>query len=48
MSIKASGSGGNLVTDARLAALALEHDATVVTSDRDFERCAGVRWRRPE
>jgi len=42
-----SGSGGNLVNDAHLAALALEHDATVVTYDRDFERYAGVRRRRP-
>ena len=43
-----TGSGGNLVNDAHLAALALEHDATVVTYDRDFGRYAGVRWRRPE
>lgn len=43
-----TGSGGNLVNDAHLAALALEHNATVVTYDRDFERYAGVRSRRPE
>lgn len=40
--------GGNLVNDAHLAALALEHDATLVTYDRDFERYAGVRRQRPE
>jgi predicted nucleic acid-binding protein len=43
-----TGSGGNLGNDAHLAALALEHNATVVTYDRDFERYAGVRWRRPD
>ena len=41
------GSGGNLVSDAHLAALALEHDAVVVTYDNDFDRFSGVRWRRP-
>jgi toxin-antitoxin system PIN domain toxin len=42
-----SGTAGNLVTDAHLAALALEHDATVVSFDRDFGRFEGVRWRLP-
>ncbi|MDQ3147077.1 MAG: type II toxin-antitoxin system VapC family toxin [Actinomycetota bacterium] len=42
------GTGGNLVSDAHLAALALEYDATVITYDRDFGRFAGVRWRAPE
>jgi len=41
------GSGGNLVNDAHLAALALEHDATVVTYDSDFGRFGGVRWSSP-
>lgn len=41
------GTGGNLVNDAHLAALAIEHDAAVVTFDRDFGRFAGVRWRAP-
>lgn len=40
------GTAGNLVSDAHLAALALEHRATVVTFDRDFERF-GVSTRRP-
>jgi uncharacterized protein len=40
------GTGGNLVSDAHLAALAIEHRATVVTFDRDFERF-GVRTHRP-
>ena len=42
-----SGTAGNLVTDAHLAALALEHDATVVSFDRDFGRFEGVKWRLP-
>lgn len=42
-----AGTGGNLVADAHLAALALEHDATVVSFDRDFARFEGVRLLRP-
>ena len=34
---------GDLVTDAHLAALALEHGATVFTTDRDFARFSGLR-----
>jgi toxin-antitoxin system PIN domain toxin len=34
---------GPLVTDAHLAALALDRDAAVCTADRDFRRFAGVR-----
>lgn len=41
------GTGGNLVGDARLASLALDHGATVVTFDADFGRFAGVRWQHP-
>jgi hypothetical protein len=37
----------NLVNDAHLAALALEHGAEIVSFDRDFERFSGVRWRSP-
>ena len=42
-----SGTGGNLVSDAHLAALALEHGAAIVSFDADFGRFAGVRWTRP-
>jgi toxin-antitoxin system PIN domain toxin len=42
-----SGTGGNLTSDAHLAALALEHHATIVTFDGDFGRFPGVRWRAP-
>ena len=33
--------------DAHLAALALEHGATVVTFNNDFGRFAGRRWEPP-
>jgi toxin-antitoxin system PIN domain toxin len=38
-----SGTAANLVTDAHLAALALEHGAEVVSFDRDFQRFEGLR-----
>jgi toxin-antitoxin system PIN domain toxin len=38
---------GNLVTDAHLAALAIEHDATVYITDGDFRRFRGVRVVNP-
>ncbi|MBP8920752.1 MAG: type II toxin-antitoxin system VapC family toxin [Micropruina sp.] len=42
------GTGGNLVSDAHLAALAVEHRAQIVSYDNDFARFDGVRWRRPD
>jgi predicted nucleic acid-binding protein len=36
-----------LTTDAHLAALAIEHGATIVSFDRDFARFEGVRWTLP-
>lgn len=41
------GARGNAVPDAYLAALALEHGATWVTTDRGFARFPGLRWRTP-
>jgi hypothetical protein len=38
---------GNLVADAFHAALAIEAGAEWVTSDRDYARFAGLRWRHP-
>ena len=42
-----AGTAGNLTTDAHLAALALSHDATLVSSDTDFARFKGLRWENP-
>jgi toxin-antitoxin system PIN domain toxin len=42
-----AGTGANLVTDAQLAALALEHSATIHTADTDFARFPGVDWKNP-
>ena len=45
--LAATGTGGNLVNDAHLGALALQYRATVVSYDNDFARFPGVRWQRP-
>jgi hypothetical protein len=42
------GTGGNLVNDAHLAALAIEHRGEVITYDSDFGRFPGVTWSMPE
>jgi uncharacterized protein len=41
------GAGGNLTTDAHLAALAIEHGATLCSHDNDFSRFAGLSWVDP-
>jgi toxin-antitoxin system PIN domain toxin len=38
---------GNLLPDAMLAALALEHGLTVYSTDADFARFTEVRWTNP-
>lgn len=38
---------GNAVSDAHLAALAIEHDATVCSCDVDFARFRGLNWFNP-
>jgi len=38
---------GNLLPDAMLAALALEHGLTVYSTDTDFARFTEVRWTNP-
>ena len=38
---------GNLVTDAYLAALAIESGSEWITTDRDFARFPGLKWRHP-
>lgn len=39
--------GGNLVPDAHLAAIAIEHGLTLCSTDGDFARFAGLRWENP-
>lgn len=41
------GTAGNLVTDAQIAAIALEHGAVVHTADAHFLRFPGLRWFNP-
>ncbi len=44
---RSSDARGNLVTDAWLAALAIESGCELVTADRDVARFEGLRWRHP-
>ena len=41
------GVAGNLTTDAHLAALAIEYQAEVASTDTDFARFKGLRWYNP-
>ena len=41
------GTGGNLTSDAHLAALAIEHGAELCSSDHDFGRFPGLKWHNP-
>ena len=45
--LRGAGTAGNLTTDAHLAALALSHDAVLVSCDTDFARFKGLRWENP-
>jgi toxin-antitoxin system PIN domain toxin len=45
--IKTAGTAGNLVQDAHLATLAIEHGATLYSLDADFSRFKGLTWRNP-
>jgi uncharacterized protein len=38
---------GPLVTDAQLAALTMEYGGILYTTDRDFARFPGLRWKNP-
>lgn len=39
--------GGNLTTDAHLAAIAIEFQAELHSNDSDFGRFSGLKWRNP-
>ncbi len=41
------GTGGDLVTDAQIAALAVEHSGELHSNDFDFSRFPGLRWTNP-
>ena len=43
----ASGASGALTTDVHFAALAIEHQAELHSTDGDFKRFPGLRWRNP-
>lgn len=45
--LRGVGTAGNLTTDAHLAALAIEFQAELHSTDADFGRFAGLRWRNP-
>jgi predicted nucleic acid-binding protein len=46
--VSEGGAAGNLVHDAHIAALALEHGVTeLLTADRDFARFPALRCRNP-
>jgi toxin-antitoxin system PIN domain toxin len=45
--LKLPGVHGNLVPDAHLAALAMEHGLTLCSTDGDFARFRAVRWINP-
>lgn len=42
-----SGARGNLIPDAFFAALAIESGCDWVTTDRDYRRFSGLKWRNP-
>ena len=44
---RTTGVRGNLVPDAYLAALAIESGSEWITTDRDYARFPGLRWRMP-
>ena len=45
--LEAAGRAGRFVTDAHLAALALDHDAEIHSADQDFRIFSDVRWHNP-
>jgi toxin-antitoxin system PIN domain toxin len=45
--LQAGQAGGPLVMDAVLASIAIEHGATLHTTDRDFARFPGLKWTNP-
>ena len=44
---EAAGAKGNLIPDAYFAALAIESGSEWITTDRDYSRFPGLKWRHP-
>ena len=45
--LQAGKATGNLVSDAHLAALAIEHNCILCSTDSDFARFPGLKWKNP-
>jgi hypothetical protein len=45
--IRTYGLTGNLIPDAALTALAIEHGVSLISTDTDFARFQGLRWENP-
>jgi toxin-antitoxin system PIN domain toxin len=45
--LRAGNAVGNLVSDAHLAALAVEHSCVLHSTDADFSRFRGLKWKNP-
>ncbi len=45
--LTAASVGADLVTDAHIAALAIEHQAELHSNDSDFNRFPSLRWHNP-
>lgn len=45
--LKYAATGGDLIPDAHLAALAIEHGLILCSADRDFARFPGLKWMNP-
>jgi len=45
--LTAAGTGGNLVSDAQIAAAAIRLDASIHSTDSDFDRFPGIIWSNP-
>jgi uncharacterized protein len=45
--LRAGNATANLVSDAHLAALAIEHNCVLYSTDSDFARFNGLKWKNP-
>jgi len=45
--LRAAGTARNLTTDAQLAAIAADNNATMCSNDSDFARFSDIAWRNP-